>query len=130
MLSLSFCSVVLLFLGALVGSASAFVTPPYATQSAQRSTRRLDMTATGERGPSPYCRKQSILFSTPSEDEPSATETAASNEASTTTETTRVATKETEEEGTQYPLNVPSPLLLASAMVLAIISTGRRCLLV
>mmetsp|Transcript_33810 Transcript_33810/g.81982 ORF Transcript_33810/g.81982 Transcript_33810/m.81982 type:complete len:158 (-) Transcript_33810:102-575(-) len=29
-----------------------------------------------------------------------------------------------EPEGTQYPLNVPSPLLLASSMILAIVGTG------
>ena len=29
-----------------------------------------------------------------------------------------------EPEGTQYPLNVPSPILLAASMILAIVGTG------
>ena len=36
-----------------------------------------------------------------------------------------VSTTSSEPEGTQYPLNVPSPILLASSMILAIVGTGK-----
>jgi hypothetical protein len=69
----------------------------------------------------PACRQRSILYSTPSEDED-----APPNESMTTTTTSNDATKSkpTEPEGTQYPINLPSPLLLASGMILAIVCTG------
>jgi len=73
------------------------------------------MTA-GDRDASPFCRQQSILYSTPSKD---SDETAASSE-----ESPVETAPPMEPEGAQYPLNVPSPLLLASAMILAIVSTG------
>lgn len=39
-------------------------------------------------------------------------------------ESSVTTTTSSEPEGTQYPLNVPSPILLASSMVLAIVGTG------
>lgn len=70
----------------------------------------------------PSCRYHTILYSTPSEDEDSA-----SNDSTTTTTTTDAKATESvaePDEGTQYPINVPSPLLLAAGMILAIVSTG------
>lgn len=69
----------------------------------------------------PNCRQRSILYSTPSEDEG-----APPNESITTTTTSNDVKKSepTEPEGTQYPINLPSPLLLASGMILAIVCTG------
>ena len=98
-------------------SSLAFAPPLVGTlqQSHQCSCGRL------QHSMFPACRQRSILYSTPSEDED-----APPNESMTTTTTSNDATKSkpTEPEGTQYPINLPSPLLLASGMILAIVCTG------
>lgn len=122
MLSRTGFIVALFCVGVLVGSVSSFV-PPHALQPQQQQRcSGLPMTA-GGRDASSFCRKQTILFSVPSEDD-STSETMASS-AEEPLQTPAASPKEP--EGSQYPLNVPSPLLLASAMLLAIASTGRYC---
>jgi hypothetical protein len=108
----------------LITSSSAFTPQHVGTleeqRQAQRCSRGLHMTV-GSHNVSPFCRQQSILYSTPSEDE----DEASSETMSTTKNEPAAASKAPQEpEGTQYPINVPSPLLLGSGMVLAIVCTG------
>lgn len=122
--------VALVILGVFASSGLAFVSPTATQHQRCSGGGGLHMTADG-RNASPYCRQQSILFSTPSEDDLStSTEITVAKEESVEVPAPPAAAAEapSEEEGTQYPLNVPSPLLLASAMLLAIISTGRYIL--
>jgi len=100
----------------LVGTGSAFV-PPASVQSQHRCSG-LYMTASG-RDASPFCRQRSVLYSTPSEDNSSSEMTTSTAEPDADTPP---APKEP--EGTQYPIDLPSPLLLGSAMLSAIVSTG------
>eukprot|EP00565_Helicotheca_tamesis_P000901 CAMPEP_0185737358 /NCGR_PEP_ID=MMETSP1171-20130828/30220_1 /TAXON_ID=374046 /ORGANISM="Helicotheca tamensis, Strain CCMP826" /LENGTH=185 /DNA_ID=CAMNT_0028408267 /DNA_START=133 /DNA_END=690 /DNA_ORIENTATION=- len=72
-----------------------------------------------------------LLFSTPSEDTEEIAESADETKAVTTADlyppsqsSSNKAAADVEDTGTSYPVNLPSPILLASSMVLAIASTG------
>jgi hypothetical protein len=110
---------VTLWILVLVGTGLAFA-PPHALET--RRCGGLHMIAGGH-DTSPFCRQHSILYSTPSKDN-SERETTLSTEEEPVAEAP-AAPVQTEPEGTQPPINVPSPLLLATSMVLAIASTGK-----
>mmetsp|Transcript_13934 Transcript_13934/g.16862 ORF Transcript_13934/g.16862 Transcript_13934/m.16862 type:complete len:169 (+) Transcript_13934:70-576(+) len=96
----------------MVVASSAFA--PAFTTTIQRFSRCNIPTA------SISCRQQPALFmSTEGESEKSSS---ATPEATTPVPSPPVIPEEP--QGTQYPVNLPSPLLLATSMVLAIASTG------
>ena len=63
-----------------------------------------------------------LFMSSPEEPPKNENSPVTENPASTAIEST--SSKEEEEESASYPINVPSPILLASSMVIAIASTG------
>lgn len=76
---------------------------------------------------SPFCRQRSILYSMPSNGKNESETTLSRDEEPVAEAPLPSAPVQTEaEETTQPPINVPSPLLLATSMVLAIASTGKR----
>ena len=92
----------------------------FAPPLVERRCDGLQMVSTGlEAGP--FCRQRSILFSTPTESdsEEPISETMISTEQPAVSPPVATDPKQTEP-----PLNVPSPILLAISMVLAIASTG------
>ena len=93
----------------VVGTGSAFA-PPLETRRCPSSGRFM----TKQDASLPFCRQRSILHSTQDDNE----------------ETTSALTEEPvapppqEEPESKYPINLPSPILLASSVILAIAGTG------
>ena len=81
----------------------------------------------GGHNTSPFCRQRSILYSMPSNGKSESETTLSMDEEPVAEAPLPSAPVQTEAEGTtQPPINVPSPLLLATSIVLAIASTGKR----
>lgn len=128
-----------LWLLALVGKGLlAFAPPPLAFGTRQCGGRGgLYMTPNGGRDASNFCRQHCILYSTPSKDDDSDSETTVltkeklMSEARVTPAAAAAAvptTEPEEEDNTQQqlpPIDLPSPLLLGTSMVLAIAGTGK-----
>mmetsp|Transcript_5402 Transcript_5402/g.7938 ORF Transcript_5402/g.7938 Transcript_5402/m.7938 type:complete len:173 (-) Transcript_5402:7-525(-) len=107
---------VVLGLSWMVVASSAFA-PAFTTTTIQRN-KRCNFPTT-----SMSCRQRPALFmSTEGENEESSSAT--TPEATTTPVPAPPVAVPDEPQGTQYPVNLPSPLLLATSMVLAIASTG------
>ena len=114
--------VMTLWISVLIGKGFAFV-PPHGLEPRRcGGGGRLHMMAADGHNPSPFCRNRNILYSTPSNNR---------SEIETTPPTTTLSTEEeqpvaqVQRDNDGPPLNVPSPLLLATSIVLAIASIGK-----
>lgn len=123
-----------LLLALVVGKGLSFA-PPHVFETRQCTGGggrylMLSPAASGCDASSTFCRQHSLLYSTPSEDDSEGEMTLLTKEIMSEARVTPPATVQTEpEDNTQPPIDLPSPLLLGTSMVLAIAGTGKLFLL-